>query len=253
MATVFLNKSAVLWAQKTAIISPPFVAEWEGFFSFGINAATSIRNLIQGKSALSIIGSPAYGPNYIELTGAQIAYLVTAIKNTADMTIVATVMPLEDKATAIVSNYQSARRDGAGLCIGTQLGFHNGVSTTDNNVSTTFNHGVLINNVSSGAEARTTVDSPINKWYLISGRVKNSARVRSVNNLTAGTFGTNTPQLNDPDLGDVLRIGSSYNSQYPGKVRLSELAIFSESLSDDNFSAVVQWMRERSAMKGIAV
>ncbi|WP_234262193.1 hypothetical protein, partial [Klebsiella pneumoniae] len=94
-----------------------------GFFSFGIDAATSVRNLIEDKPALSVIGSPIYGGNYIELTGAQVAYLATSIKNTEDMTIVASVMPMNDASSAVVSNYQSQRADGTGLCIGTQLGF----------------------------------------------------------------------------------------------------------------------------------
>ncbi|MCV5625496.1 hypothetical protein OFN31_28020, partial [Escherichia coli] len=78
-------------------------------------------------------------------------------------------------------------------------------------------------------------------------------RVRNVYNLTAGTSGTNTPQLNPVDIGGPMRIGSAYNSQFPGKVRLCELAIFSESLSDANFAALTQLMRQRALTKGITV
>ena len=51
----------------------PFLSLVPGrVLSFGIDAATSVRNLIEDKPALSVIGSPLYGGNYIELTGAQV-------------------------------------------------------------------------------------------------------------------------------------------------------------------------------------
>ncbi|KMB31182.1 hypothetical protein SL56_05090, partial [Klebsiella pneumoniae] len=200
---------------------------------------------------LSVIGSPIYGGNYIELTGAQVAYLATSIKNSEDMTLVASVMPMNDASSAVVSNYQSQRADGTGLCIGTQLGFD--INTpADGNVQTTFNHGVLVNGISTGARANTP-DAPINTWSLISGRVKNSARTRTVNNLTTGTTGVNSPALNPADLGDFLRIGSAYNSQFGGVVRVCEVAILSGYLADADFALLVQLMRASAAKKGIVV
>ncbi|TCW00379.1 hypothetical protein [Biostraticola tofi] len=253
MATRLINKNAVLWASPKSKLSIPFPAAWEGYFSFGIDAATSIRNLIRDKAALSVVGTPTYDENYIELTGAQVAYLVTAIKNSTDMTIIASVMPLEEKGIAVMSNYQSNRKDETGLCIGTTLGFDVGADASDGNVITRFNHGVLINGVSSGAAAETATGAQINQWYLIGGRVLNTARVRTVYNLSAGTTGTNTPALNDADLGDVMRIGSAYSNQFPGKVRLCELAIWSEYLSDTKFSTAAQFMRESATKKGVIV
>lgn len=253
MATRIINKNAVLWDSPKAKLSVPFAAAWEGYFSFGVNAETSVRNLIEGKAALSVIGTPVYGANYVELTGAQVAYLATSIKNSADMTIVATVKPLEEKGIAVVSDYQSARADGSGLCIGTTLGFDTGTNTTDNNVITRFNHAVQVAGVSTGAAAETAVASPINQWYMISGRVKNSDRTRRVDNLTAGTSGMNSPALNPADLGDFLRIGSTYNRQFPGKMQVCEVAIISEYLSDANFSTLIQRMRASAAVKGITV
>lgn len=253
MGTRIINDNVSYWAAANATLSVPFTAAWEGFHSFGINAATSVRNLIAGKAALSIIGNPAYGANYIELTGAQVAYLVSSVKNSTDMTIIATAMSLADTASAIASNYQSQRADGTGLCIGTQLGFNAGSSTTDNLVITTFNHGTLINGVSSGAEARTTTESAINTWFLVSGRVKNSDRTRRVDNVTAGSSGTNSPLQNPADLGGFMRYGSTYNSQYAGKVRICELAIFSEALSDADYSTAISFMRASAAKKGITV
>lgn len=253
MGNRLINNNASMWSEAKSKLSVPFRAEWEGFFSFGIDTITSIRNLIRGKAALSVVGNPEYGPNYIELTGAQVAYLVTAINNTPDMTIIATAMPLNDAGSAIASNYQSSRADGAGLCIGTQLGFNYGASPSDGNVITSFNHATLINNVSSSAEAKTSIESPINKWYLVSGRVKNDNRTRRVDNITAHTSGVNSPLVNPADLGDVMRIGSSYNNQFPGKIRLCEIAIFSEYLSDANYSSIIQFMRASAAEKGIVV
>lgn len=251
MATRIINRNASLWASPKAKLSVPFAGPWEGFFSFGIDAATSVRNLIEDKPALSIIGSPLYGGNYIELTGAQVAYLATSIKNTEDMTIVASVMPMNDASSAVVSNYQSQRADGTGLCIGTQLGFD--INTpADGNVQATFNHGVLVNGISTGARANIP-DAPINTWSLISGRVKNSARTRTVNNLTTGTTGVNSPALNPADLGDFLRIGSAYNSQFGGVVRVCEVAILSGYLADADFALLVQLMRASAAKKGIVV
>lgn len=252
MATRIINANATYW-DKASKISVPFAGQWEGFFSFGIDAKTSVRNLIPGKSALSIIGSPVYGPNYIELTGAQVAYLVSEIKNSTDMTVIATVKPLEEKGIAIISDYQSNREDGTGLCVGTSLAFDVGANTSNGNVITRFNHAALVSGVSTGAAAETSVESPINAWYLTSGRVKNSARTRRVDNLTAGTSGTNSPAVNPVDLGDVLRFGSAYNSQFPGKCQLCEVAILSEYISDENFSKLVQFMRGSAAAKGITV
>ncbi|MBS4566603.1 hypothetical protein [Klebsiella pneumoniae] len=251
MSTTIINKTITMWASPKAQLSVPFAGPWEAYGSFGINAAISVRNLISGKPAFSIIGSPAYGPNYIELTGAQVAYLATSIKNSEDMTIVASVMPMNDASSAVVSNYQSQRADGTGLCIGTQLGFD--INTpADGNVQATFNHGVLVNGVSTGARANTP-DAPINTWSLISGRVKNSARTRTVNNLTTGTTGVNSPALNPADLGDFLRIGSAYNSQFGGVVRVCEVAILSGYLADADFALLVQLMRASAAKKGIIV
>lgn len=251
MATRIINRNASLWASPKAKLSVPFAAAWEGYFSFGVNAATSVRNLIEGKPALSAIGSPTYGANYVELTGGQVSYLATSIKNSDDMTIVASVMPMVDESAAIVSNYQSQRADGTGLCIGTQLGFDKN-TPGDDNVKATFNHGVLVNGVSKGARADTPA-APIGAWNLISGRVKNSARTRTVNNLTVGTAGTNKPTLNTADLGDFLRIGSAYNSQFPGVLRICEVVIISEYISDTNFAKLVQLMRDSAAKKGVTV
>jgi hypothetical protein len=251
MSTTIINKAITMWASPKAKLSVPFSGAWEGYFSFGIDAATSVRNLIDGKPALSIIGSPVYGPNYIELTGAQIAYLATSIKNSEDMTIVASVMPMNDASSAVVSNYQSQRADGTGLCIGTQLGFDIN-APADGNVRATFNHGALVSGVSTPAMANTP-DAPINEWSLISGRVKNSARTRTVNNLTTGTTGVNSPALNLADLGDFLRIGSAYNSQFGGVVRVCEVAILSGYLSDADFASLIQLMRASAAKKGIEV
>lgn len=249
MSTVIVNKNIKLWDSPKAKLSIPFTSSCEGYFSFGVNSEISVRNLIDDKPALSIIGSPVYGDNYIELTGAQVAYLATSIKNSEDMTIVASVMPMNDASSAVVSNYQSQRADGTGLCIGTQLGFD--INTpADGNVQATFNHSVLVNGVSTGARANTP-DAPINTWSLISGRVKNSARTRTVNNITAGTTGTNSPALNPADLGDFLRIGSAYNSQFGGVLRICEIAIFSEYLSDANFSKIINLMRSSALAKGV--
>ncbi|AWX76367.1 MULTISPECIES: hypothetical protein [Klebsiella pneumoniae complex] len=251
MATGIVNKYAAFWGAKSAVLHVPFAGAWEGYFSFGINAETSIRNLIEGKPALSIIGNPLYGDNYIELTGGQVAYLVSGIKNSEDMTIVASVMPVNDASSAVVSNYQSQRADGSGLCIGTQLGFD--VNTPeDGNVQATFNHGAVVNGVSTGARANTQ-DTPINAWYLISGRVKNADRTRTVNNLTTGSVGTNKPALNPADPGDVLRFGSAYNNQFGGKLRICEIAVFSEYLPDENYSSLIQFMRKSAAKKGVQV
>lgn len=231
----------------------PFDAACEGFFSFGVDAKTSIRNLIAGKAALSAVGSIVYGENYVDLTGAQASYFLTDIINSSDITVMATAMPLEEKGIAIVSNYQSTRADAAGLCIGTTLAFDVGSNPSDGDVITRFNHSTLVNGVSTGAIAETLVASPINQWYLVAGRCQNSNRVRGVYNFTAGTSGTNTPQLNPVDIGGPMRLGSTYNNQFPGKLRLCELAIFSESLSDANFSALTQFMRQRALTKGITV
>lgn len=252
MGVIIKSPSQNGWAIAKRI-ELPFEASWEGFFSFGINASVSIRNMVEGKSALSIVGSPTYGSNYIELTGAQVAYLVSGIKNSTDMTIMATALSVEEKGSVIVSNYQSTRADNTGLCIGTSLGFDVGTNTTNGLVISRFNHATLVGGVSTGAAAETSVESPINQWGLIAGRVKNSERTRAVYNLTAGTSGTNTPAVNDVDLGDFLRIGSAYNNQFPGKVRISELAIFSEKLSDSNFSSLTEFMRQRAISKGISV
>lgn len=239
---------------KTASrIEVPFAAAWEGFFSFGVDAKTSIRNLIAGKTALSAIGALVYGENYVDLTGAQNAYFLTDIINSSNMTIIATAMPLEEKGIAIASNYQSTRQDATGLCIGTSLGFDVGSNPSDGNVITRFNHATLVDGVSTGAAAETSVSSHINQWYLVAGRCQNSNRVRNVYNLTAGTSGANTPQLNPVDIGGPMRLGSAYNNQFPGKVRICELAIFSESLSDANFATLIQFMRKRALTKGIAV
>lgn len=251
MSTTLINKTITNWASPKAELSIPFAGPWEGYFSFGINAATSVRNLISGKPALSVIGNPSYGENYIELTGAQVAYLATSIKNSEDMTIVASVMPMTDASSAVVSNYQSQRADGTGLCIGTQLGFDTN-TPADGNVQATFNHGVLVSGVSTGARANTP-DAPIGTWNLISGRVKNSTRARTVNNLTTGTSGVNSPALNPADLGDFLRIGSAYNSQFGGAVRICEVAIFSGYLADSDFAALIKLMRSSAARKGIVV
>lgn len=251
MATRIINRNASLWASPKAKLSVPFAAAWEGYFSFGVNAATSVRNLIEGKPALSAIGSPTYGANYVELTGGQVAYLATSVKNSEDMTIVASVMPMTDASSAIVSNYQSQRADGTGLCIGTQLGFDTH-TPADGKVQATFNHGVLVSGVSTGARANTP-DAPVGAWNLISGRVKNSARTRTVNNLTVGTVGTNMPALNPVDLGDFLRIGSAYNSQFNGVLRICEVVIISEYISDTNFAKLVQLMRDSAAKKGVTV
>ena len=44
---------------------------------------------------------------------------------------------MNDASSAVVSNYQSQRADGTGLCIGTQLGFD--INTpADGNVQATF-------------------------------------------------------------------------------------------------------------------
>lgn len=253
MATRIINKNASLWASPKAKLSVPFDAAWEGFFSFGVDAATSVRNLIDGGAALSVIGSPTYGANYIELKGAQMAYLVTSIKNSTDMTIVATVKPLEEKGIAVVTNYQSQREDATGLCVGTSLGFDVGSSSTDGKVISRFNHAVLVSGVSTGVAAETSEASPIDSWYMISGRGKNSDRTRRVDNLTAGTRGTNSPVANPADLGGVLRLGSAYNSQFPGKCQLCEVAIISEYISDADFSTLTQFMRASAAKKGITV
>lgn len=253
MATRIINKNASLWASPKAKLSVPFNAAWEGFFSFGVDAATSVRNLIEGGAALSVIGSPTYGANYIELTGAQMAYLVTSIKNSTDMTIVATVKPLEEKGIAVVSDYQSQRADNTGLCLGTSLAFDVGSNNGNGNVITRFQHSVLVSGVSTGASAETATESPINQWYMISGRVKNSDRTRRVDNLTAGTSGTNSPAANPADLGDVFRLGSTYNSQFPGKCQLCEVAIIAEYISDADFSTLTQFMRASAAKKGIAL
>lgn len=253
MATRIINKNANLWASPKAKLSVPFDATWEGFFSFGVDAATSARNLIEGGVALAIIGSPVYGANYIELTGAQVAYLVTSIKNSTDMTIVATVKPLEEKGIAVVTNYQSQREDATRLCVGTSLAFDVGSNSTDGNVISRFNHAVLVSGVSTGAAAETSAASPIGSWYMISGRVKNSDRTRRVDNLTAGTSGVNLPVVNPVDLGDVFRLGSAYNSQFPGKCQLCEVAIISEYISDADFSTLTRLMRASAARKGITV
>lgn len=253
MATRIINKNASLWASPKAKLSVPFDAAWSGFFSFGVDAATTVRNLIDGGAALSVIGSPVYGANYVELTGAQVAYLVTSIKNSTDMTIVATAKPLEEKGIAVVSDYQSQRLDATGLCLGTQLAFDVGSNSTNGNVITRFQHSVLVSGVSTGAAAETATESPINQWYMISGRVKNSDRTRRVDNLTAGTSGTNLPAVNPVDLGDVFRLGSAYNSQFPGKCQICEVAIISEYISDADFSTLTQFMRASAAKKGVTV
>ncbi len=252
MGTVIKSPASGGWA-TTSRIEVPFSAAWEGYFSFGVDAKTSIRNLISGKTALSVVGSPTYGSTYVDLTGAQTAYFVTGTPNTTDMTIMAIAMPLEEKGIAVASNYQSTRSDATGLCIGTSLAFDVGTNPSDGNVITRFNHAVLVSGVSTGAAAETSVASPINQWYLIAGRCQNSARVRNVYNLTAGTNGTNTPALNPVDIGGAMRIGSAYNSQFPGKVRICELAIFSEALSDANLSTLTQFMRQRALTKGLTV
>ncbi|WP_214292312.1 hypothetical protein, partial [Escherichia coli] len=59
--------------------------------------------------------------------------------------------------------------------------------------------------------------------------------------------------LNPADLGDFLRIGSAYNSQFGGVVRVCEVAILSGYLSDADFALLLQRMRDSAAKKGIIV
>ncbi|MCQ9222243.1 hypothetical protein NQ122_26845 [Klebsiella pneumoniae] len=59
----------------------------------------------------------------------------------------------------------------------------------------------------------------------------------------------NSPALNPADLGDFLRIGSAYNSQFGGVVRVCEVAILSGYLADADFALLVQLMRASAAKK----
>ena len=63
----------------------------------------------------------------------------------------------------------------------------------------------------------------------------------------------NSPALNPADLGDFLRIGSAYNSQFGGVVRVCEVAILSGYLADADFALLVKLMRASAAKRDCGI
>ncbi len=249
-----INKGADYSAVASGLILP-FEAAWEGLFILGTNAARSCINYVEGKPALSVVGSPLFDADGVTTTGNQTNFFQTAINHTADLTVVAIAKPMADGSAPIFSNYQSTSQNDATLkCIGTSLIFDTGIPA-DSKVLTKFSQGIWNGAASVGAEASTASPgiASVGAWSLISGKVNNAARTRYVNNWTNSESGTNSPAVNPADLGGQYRIGSTYNSQNVGSVKIALMMIFSEMLNDATMSLALDFARKLALLRNITV
>ncbi|MGY9048802.1 hypothetical protein P775_11005 [Puniceibacterium antarcticum] len=251
--TTFIKHTRANGLATARKINPPVTDGLVGVFIFGGTLAQSVRNLATGVTDASVIGSPAIGESYLDLTGNSTAYIQTAIAHSEDLTWISACRPLTDTTAALISNYWSNSQSYGGQTIGGNLILSEN-TVADGLVSAQFTQAFDAAGTSTAAQANTGAPGfAIGADYIISGRVDQIDRTRSVTNITTGASGTNKPALNPADLGGPIRIGSAYNSQFAGQARHYAAILYDRKISDEQLTLMNDWLAIILDARGISV
>lgn len=179
-----------------------------------------------------MVGVPAAAAGYLTLSGA--AYIQTAVRQTAEMTIIATLRRSAGSVgnIGIVGDFESASRDG--ICMWA-------ASTVAARVPR------------SGGTSNFGGIGAVNNWsgYALVAR---SAPVDSIHRLSTGQV------VDSPNTGSrvvagagAIRIGCTYNTSWVAPVDLNAVLIYGRALSPSELASVAIWQAQYAGQFGMVL
>jgi len=242
MGVLLTVKNADFSANAVAFV-PPVVDGLEYWNYFGGTAANSVRNMVTGKTASSLVGSPTVGAGFI--SASQTDCVRTAILDQAEVTLLAVGRGPANVNTSgwgmMISNYGSGgASQGSSVAFVGSGSFKGGVGTAVARVN-----GVDIN------AAPDLPSADHSAWTYAEARIGNAfLRVRD---RTRNTGSTVTPGSARVTSGTAYRVGAPYGGVTTFGMDIAFAAIYSRVLTDAEVDSVYQRVKAYLSTKSIVV
>lgn len=246
--TLFLDSDAVVEPSLTNGFFPPYADNLVGYYEMDPSLISDGRlpNLVNPSLPALIVGTPVWEADGATFEG-MVSFLDAQLPETIAWTYGAVAKPVVASGTAlpkaaIIGNYSNP---------GSMMYFE---APSGGQTVGSLREIAFVDNGSGGAtSAAAAINEPTGalNWSSVWGRV--GAASRSIANLTTGQEATVSEARARVLLNNTLRIGSSRNATYNGRVKIARAAIYSAALSDANRLTMHQFWKSDVADLGITV
>lgn len=215
----------------------PYLSQAVGYYLLGADAASTTKNLVPGSEypTASVVGSPAYGAGYAEVTGTTSRINGGFTSTTSAFTHIAV-------ATAPWASGDRGSYCGYGVLINAEY-MHSAIAMEQ--AKQYFNYS------NSGAVVSPSIDYTQGNSFALVAMTNDLSTIKGYVRTGSAMLNTSAAAAGTPRAGEQFKIGLNYG--YGTPVKIAAVATFNVALTQSQIEEVYAYLKPLLAKRGVAV